>query len=443
MIKKSLLILGILFLIFPLISAVQVESKQQFNQGETFLAQVSGNFLDKVVSENIYFYRGGNNRVSLDVSVVEIQDEYYIYTSLLEKVSGNYSMIIKDTEYMQGVQVSGDEIVFDFEILETQADFSVLPGTIKTSDNFSVEIQNLQNYKINLEVLRGDFSKEQKGFFASLFGEQIEETSENTFELKSGETINIDFELANKTGLETIGFKTENQNYTLPVYMIVEEVEEPEEGTKDLDFEFSELNVTLPTNSNKIRFIYLFNNGEEDLFEVNLTLSKSLEKYINLSETTISFFDANESEKIQLNILQNVEEEIIEGQLRAESGEIVAFIDIYLSYVKDYIPIDDINITNETKKVSLKTCEEENGTICEQGTKCDKKSFTAKDGVCCPSECVEKKTSSTGKIIGWVVIVSLILLYIWFYFKRYKRTKKRKIDLLEVAKGKRKSIFKK
>jgi uncharacterized membrane protein len=345
-------------------------------------------------------------------------------------------MIIKDTKYMQGTQISQEDIVFNFEILEQQADFSVIPGAKKTSENFSVEIQNLQNYKINLEILRGENSEESIGFFASLFGTKTSGNSENTFELKSGEIIKLDFELANKTGLEKIEFKTENQTYLFPVYMIVEEKNESEEGTKDLDFEFSELNITLPTNSNTTRFAYLFNTGEEDLFEVNLTLSKSLENYINISKNSISFFDANDSEQIQLNILSNLEEGKIEGQLRAESNNTIAFINIYLNYIKDYIPLNETNTTKENKKESLKNCSELGGEICEQGTKCSEKTNTSTNGACCLSECVKKTTSSTGKIIGWTVIILLVILYIWFYFKKYKRTKKNKIDLLEIAKGK-------
>ena len=55
--KKVLIIFLALFL-FPIISAVEIEMKDNFDQGETLIAKISGNFYEAISEENVIFYRG-------------------------------------------------------------------------------------------------------------------------------------------------------------------------------------------------------------------------------------------------------------------------------------------------------------------------------------------------------------------------------------------------
>ena len=53
-----------------------------------------------------------------------------------------------------------------------------------------------------------------------------------------------------------------------------------------------------------------------------------------------------------------------------------------------------------------------------------------------PCKMRRKKKSSAGKIIGWGIVIILVALYAWFYLNKYKKTKS-KVNLLEVAEGKK------
>ena len=92
---KKLIIILILLLIFPLISSVEFETKTEFDQGETLVAVVSGNFLDQVTRDKIFFYRE-HVRIPVVYEVGKINDDFYIYAMLTGKEQGNYSVKIKD-----------------------------------------------------------------------------------------------------------------------------------------------------------------------------------------------------------------------------------------------------------------------------------------------------------------------------------------------------------
>src|SRR3990167_3111664 len=97
--KREIAILLILFL-FPVASAVQVDTKSEFSQGETLLAKISGNFINPLTKENIFFYRG-HVRTPTIYEISKTNNDYYLYAQLLGKASGNYSLAIENTRYMK------------------------------------------------------------------------------------------------------------------------------------------------------------------------------------------------------------------------------------------------------------------------------------------------------------------------------------------------------
>ena len=112
--KKILIIFLILFL-FPMISAVEVKMNNNFSQGETLTAKISGNFFEAISGENVVFYRG-HVRTSIIPFVSKINGEFYIYAQLLDKSPNNYSLVIENTKYYQGSKIVEEDIVKNFSI---------------------------------------------------------------------------------------------------------------------------------------------------------------------------------------------------------------------------------------------------------------------------------------------------------------------------------------
>lgn len=426
--KKSAIFVLILLLL-PVISAVEFNMKTNLSQGETLMAKVSGYFLEPILKEDIFLYRR-HLRSSMNRYVVKINDEFYIYAQLLEKIPDNYSIIIKNSRYMKGSQISEEEIVKNFSMTESIADFSIDPGFIVTKDDFFIEVQNLQDYKIDIDI---------KNIPEEYFIYQ-----ESSINLRSGEIKKINFELKNITQpvSEIIELSTENLKYEIPVYIFAEEIEiEPEEKQRDFKFEPLELKISLSTNLNATRVIYLYNIGEETLEDILLSISESLQPYLSLSIDEIEELEESSNIKIELYLFSE-EEKTVEGQIEANVSENLSVqATIFLNFSEEYVPLDEENETvpldDEDEVYITKTCSEWNGIICGTDEECEGTIEQTKDDNCCLGTCKKIKKSSTGKIIGWSMLVLIILFLIWFFKKKYKGAKK-PFDLLKIAKGKKK-----
>lgn len=436
MMKKSLIFISILFLfMIPLISAVEVEMKTNFSQGETLMAKVSGNFLEPILKENIFFYRR-HMRTSLIPEVTEINDEFYIYSPILKKeevIPDNYSIVIKNVKYFKGSQVIGEDIVKNFSIIDNTADFSINPGFVVTQDNFFIDVQNLQDYKITIySRILGNETSEEGGFFDFLFGGNEESLQGTTTTLISGEKAEINFDIINfNQTFNIVELSTENLTYQIPVYILAKE--EQEEKEKRFNLEPSYLNITLPTNSNTTRIIYLYNTGEDTLKNISLSVSNSLKPYINLSIENIEELESNDSVKFNLYIFSEEEAEI-EGHIKAitEDETLLTYSEISLDFLRDYVPEDE--------PFATKTCLEWNGTICDEDEECDEDPVTTKDAVCCLGNCKKIKKSPVGAIIGWAIVILVISFLAWFFLTKYRKAQ-RPVDLLGIAE-KRKPSFK-
>ncbi|MEK6840959.1 MAG: hypothetical protein AABX79_03320 [Nanoarchaeota archaeon] len=410
--SKSFLFLAIfLILILPKISAVETDMKSQFSQGETLLARISGNFIDQITSSNVLFYR---NTVKIPViyDVVKIDDEFYIYALLpgesQAQTQGNYSLYIGGIRYYKATQIVDDNIVLNFTISNETAIFSVNPGVVSTKGDFSAEIQNLQDRKITIGI------SDDSPFMAS----------PAPFELKSGEKKNLSFSVSenSETGLVEIWFSSENFSYLLPVYLNTGKT--AEEKKADLEFKPSAVEISIATDSNSKKILYLTNTGDEPLENIILDVSPLLDPYITISPGEIDSLDANSTEQIEIQISSGQQEAVLEGKIIAHTGNMSAPLTLVLDFVKDYIPpAGEENITIVT------TCDELGGKICAENTECTGESVYAKDGVCClsPSECAESGGSgSAKKWIGWSLLVVAVIFIYWFYKNKYKRVAPKK-----------------
>ena len=153
---KKLVFLLLILLIFPIISAIEFDVKEEFSQGETLIAKVSGNFLIPLQRENVFFYRE-HVRIPVEYDIKKINNDYYIYALLLGKDSRNYSIALENIRYMQIGEVSEEDVVKNFTINNQTADFSVNPGFVSGGE-FSLAVQNLKDKQITINVNVGNIS---------------------------------------------------------------------------------------------------------------------------------------------------------------------------------------------------------------------------------------------------------------------------------------------
>jgi len=425
-----MIFLLILFLILPIILAVEFDMKSEFKQGETLLAKISGNFPEAIQKENVFFYRG-HVEIPMQFEIAKIENDFYIYASLLGRLQNNYSIVVKNTKYMKGAEIIDDDISKNFTITNETADFSIEPGFVTTEGAFSIEVQNLQDYEITVTA-KTDSQEIESGFFDFIFGDAI--TNESSVTLNSGEIKKIDFEFKDITEptLKLLELSTANLTYAIPVYVFTEgEIsdEEPSFG-----FEFSEQNISIATDSQITKKIYLKNKGRGAIENISLFLSDNLIPYINLSATKIEEIEEGQEARIEFDIFSPEQEATIEGKITAKIND-TFFTNsiIILNFIKDYIPPPE----NDSDPDSTKTCQEIGGRFCSsENETCILETIQVKDGNCCLAECKGIPSSSTGKLIGWSIVVVIVVFIFWFVKKKYSKAKK-EVDFEKIAKGKK------
>lgn len=432
--KKVVIIFFLLILSFQLVSAIEIDILKinaTLSSGETLIAKVSANFIQPITKENVFFYQGpvldANFQVSLEYDVIKIGDDFYIYAVLLDKTEGNYSVAIENARYMKGADISEERIIGNFSIDSQTADFYIKPGVISTSENFFIETQNLNENDITININTETNTSGARQIF-------IDNAKTSSVSLKSGEIKKINFEFGvGNAGLRTIELKTENLVYEVPVYAPSgSEGAGGETGSEASAFSFepSELNLSFPINSVTKKIVYLYNSGNKNITNISLSFSDSVSPFANLSQTFIESINANSYTSVELSFLSPVEANA-EGELNAQIGNAIISSSVYLQFIANYTP------SNETQYSSAKTCAELNGNLFERETeKCDKEPIKAKDNWCCLGTVEKIKKDNTGKIIAGILIAVVIIGLVWFYFAKFRRTKK-PINFLKAAQPKK------
>ena len=321
----------------------------------------------------------------MEYDVVKIDEEFYIYALLGNKGQDNYSISIEGVEYMKGAEVSDEKIVKNFTITNETADFSVNPGFVLTTQEFYIEVQNLQEFKIEVEVVENQTEASSEGFFDFLFKDS---SSGNIIELKSGEIKQLQFGLGNQTSFRIIEIKTDSLSYKIPVYVFVDLVKKT---ITSEEINESEENETT----------------SEDIIDI----------IVGDNETQIKSASTKTCEEINGTICSS------EEKCGDEASTLASDAVCCMSTCEPII-------------LSRKSCEELNGSICSSEEKCtDEIPTYASGSVCCIETCEQVKKSSSGKLLGWLMIGVIVIALIWF-FKNKSKHKRKKIDLFKIAKGK-------
>lgn len=429
--KTKGLIAGLILvlLIFPLVSAVEVDMKDNYQQGETMLVKVSGNFVTQITNDNVFFY-SGHDRIPVDWGMAEINSDYYIYASLVGKSPGNYSISIEGVKYMKGNEVLSDNIVRNFTITNSTADFSLKPGVVASSGDFSLEVQNLIDNQISVTVTTQTANDSERD--VSVLNQGVSEKTAS-FPLNSGQIQKIDFAVGEGSPtFQTVTLSSSNLTYNIPVYIF-----SPYNPiTSPYEIVPSQLISSVPTNTLSNQTIYIYNTGTSEVKNISLYLSDSISPFVNLSQNYIDNLAPSTNVPIELSFLSASEQEV-SGTLTADiNGQAFLYLPITLKFLNGYIPV------NQTPQNSQQTCAELNGKVYDSTVQnCDQPIRSADstgNSWCCLGTLTpinNSSGSSSGTLIAIIILAAIVLFGVWFYFAKFRKTKK-PVDLLKIARGK-------
>jgi hypothetical protein len=417
---KKLFLAFLFILILPSILAVEFDINENFSQGETIVAKISGSFSSPITSDNIFFYRG-HVQIPIEYEVSKMDGDYYLYALTSGKSPDNYSVSIQNAQYMQGSNVVNDTISRNFTITNQTADFSVNPGFAVVSEDFYLEVQNLQDKKITISVNTQPNISNGRILISS------SSSTTSSLTLNSGETKKINFQIQQgQSAVQKIELKTENLIYEIPIYITTSF---GDTQTKAFGIDPSVLTLSFQTNATGKQAVYLFNSENTDLKNVALSISSPLNSSVTLSKSSIANLSANSGTQIELSFFSKTERKV-EGTISVVSGNRTISSFVSVNFLNNY------TAPAQTPSVTTRTCAEFKGKVCVSGEECSIEPIYAKDGVCCLGTCAAPKSSSTGTIIA-VIILVVIIAGIAFFYLKYKKAKK-PVNLLEVAKGKEK-----
>lgn len=413
----------------PFISSVDVNMKSEFRQDETLIAVISGDFYETVSQGDITFLTRGHVVTSIPYTIMEIDDDFFVYAQLKGKEPGNYSLLIEDARFYESKELVEEDIIKNFTISSEQAPFTIDPGFVYTAEDFSLELESFVSLDLEIKI------QLEVGFENLVLPEVY------SFNLEGNNVRKIDFEIKEyeSINLTYIKFSTSdygNFSYEIPAYVLVKGVL-PE--TKQISFDNSVIDVSISTNSETERLIKLKNPGKTSVQNISLLVSSNLEPFIELSTYEIDEIPANSSKLIFVYVASGDEPLKINGEIVAisKNAEFSTNAIVFLDFIPEFIPLDENGepIENIPDK-SSELCEDLGGLVCSEGQTCSGERNIAKDGICCLGICEETKESNSGKIIGWAIITLIIIGVVWFYFKRYNRQLK-SVDFFKFGKKKR------
>jgi hypothetical protein len=148
--KRAIFLISLLslflFLIIPVISAVEIKlSKTSYQPQETLQAEITGSFISLSL-ENILIYEQNTPRSQPVVSDLIKQGEIYYFYAILPNQQGNFSLKIENAEYSEAGQLKTNTINKEFKIEKTNiSSLQINPGFILTSSDFSIKIKALNS----------------------------------------------------------------------------------------------------------------------------------------------------------------------------------------------------------------------------------------------------------------------------------------------------------
>lgn len=426
--KKIILsIVFILLLVMPLLSAIEFEMQDSFGREGVLIAKISGQFVQPPLRENIVLYRG-HVRTAIDAQISKIDDDYYLFAPLAGKEPRNYTLTIEDVAYMKGSIKVTEDLSKNFTIAEEYASFIIDPGFIVTKEPFLITLDNLEDEEVIIEMEITTLNGDEGGI------KNYEEDVIHELSIKPGaEEFKFELDFLPGPTSKLMSFTYDNLTYEIPVSLYVDE-QSQQSQTFAFDIQPQELELTMPTHDSLSRLIYIYNTGTGTLNDVQVKISDSLKPYVTLSEDRFSQILPNSNANLNMSVVSGATNSI-GGKLEVTTEEgVYNDIRISIRFREGYEPSPEESGEEVTTD---ENCESSaiGGKICLNNQDCDGEEIYAKNGLCCIGVCKTRPSGAVWKWIGWSLLVVLILGGIWFYFKKYRGTKK-PVDLLKFVRKK-------
>ncbi len=390
--KKSVLIILLILLVFPLTSAISTTMKAVYQPGETMIIEIRGNILQPIEKSDVVFKRS-NVAVAPIYDVKRVGDKYFLYAQLNAQqfnVNTAYTLFINNIDTTVNGVVTSVNFNQTFSLEGNISAYSINPGfAISSTDLEFIITSNLDQQ----QSINADFPSEQ-AITLNPGANQIVMPIESA--APGFRVINMGIY---QVPVMILGQGQTQQNVRLRIFpprlestiLSGEAVTYPIQIINDGD-----------TNVTGAYFDYDFN-----LFEITPsiigTIAPNETKYFNL---TLRNADAPINNEITIRAGEFSKAMLLSINLTENASQIIT----------PYLNSSNIN--------SLLYCSEiKEGKFCAANEVCSGETSPSLDGQCCVGSCeVQEETSYSW--VGWLFLVIAILI-IAYIFLKYRKGKKK------------------
>ena len=332
---------------------------------------------------------------------IELNSEYDRGETLIAKVSGNFVDNINKGDiffYRRHMQTS----IAEYDLIKVENQFFIYAklGIEKVPDNYSIQIKNVRymnGSQISQDPIIGNFSitGNTSDFWISPGAQIVDKDYLIQVQNLQPETITININseemVSESGGFFSSFFGTENETTSTSASSI--EILSGE--IKDIEFSLEDMTILKEIKLSSENTVYF-----SPIYNIYVPGNITIEENNTLNYT-------GEGTIIEEDIInEDPNEEII---INEDTGETIT-----------------------RKEAKTKTCDEVNGSICNTTEICGGTTFYASDSLCCLGKCALEKKNNSAKIIGWVLMIAVGLILVWFLSKR-KNTKGKPLNLLNIG----------
>ena len=394
--KRIIFSLILALFLLPLAIGISVDVKPVYQPGETLIAEIKGNIIEPISSEDVRLIKEGtNNPVGFEYDIKRLGDSYFIWGTLPSNPqTTNYTLIIDDISTTSNGVPNKTSIKQKIIINGSIIPYSIKPGFVIAENEFTLNF-----------FLNGDSSQAIQTDFPHAES-LVLSPGENEFDFNT----NSLFE-----GFQSFTFGI----YKLPFYI-------SKNYNPKLTFTPIFLSSTILISKPHVTF-HIRNTGNADLENITLQYDNEI---FTLSPQTINLIKVNQTLEINLSVKKTGG--IIEETITASTNNLTVELPVKIQFTENESEII-IPMLNNTTSLVKYYCSELNGKSCPSNQECSDQVVESLDiAKCCLASCTAPKKSSYSWIGYLILAVVLVILVIigGKYLKTRKQNKSPSLNSL-------------
>lgn len=362
--------------------------QNSYQPKETIIAKVEGIVLEPIRPDQIEFKRN-NVIVPLEYGVSLLGDNYYLWAKSPQQ-EGNYTLLIKNVPTYQNGSQAILTLKQDFKVSGNMTDYSVTPGIMSSSKNFSITVEFYRDKQESI---------------------QISFPTMHEFILKPGKN-ELPFSPQTVAGSQLLFIKI--GKYSVPAYLTGNASQEEAVALEaSVLFEPRKIERQVVKGSRPFYTIAVKSQRNDTVlvkFSYNDKRIKIIPDKLELKGYDTGYLNLSIAESLENNLNDKIYAKIGDEEIAMP-----------LSIAVSELPAR--NLSGQEEQAAQDACKEAGGVACITGETCVGSIQAVNNKACCIGVCKQNEQKSSSSIWGWALALLIMIVVVGIYFK-YKKSPK-------------------